>query len=120
MTYAERADAMAETLRRQLRARGASLSAAASYAGRRLPKRYRGDVQALVDAARCEGHPKLRRMIDEARVARAERRLHGWLGTRDPKRERMGSALDRLAGVAFILCLVGLGYFFWVLWTGTA
>lgn len=120
MSYRDRADALAQTMARQLRARGGSLDAVSRYAGRKLPRRLHRDAATLARAAEIEGHPKLARQIDPREVDRAERRLNVWLETRNPGTERLSGILDRLAAVAFVICLVSLVFFVWVLLTGRA
>ena len=118
MSYRDRADDMALKMKEQLRARGEGLEAVARHAGRRLPKSLHRAVDTMTEAARLSGHPKLRLMIDERRVAKAERRLTRYLDEQNPRAERMAEFLDRLAGVAFVICVTALGLFFWALWTG--
>lgn len=118
MTYRDRADDMAGKMKGQLRARGEGLESVARHAGRRLPNSLHRAVDTMVDAAQKSEHPKLSRMIDERKVAKAERRLSRYLDQQDPGAERMAEFLDRLAGVAFVICVVALALFFWALANG--
>lgn len=118
MSYEDRAGRMAEKMKEQLRARGDGLDGVARYAGRRLPKSMHRAVDTMAEAARLSGHPKLRLRIDERKVTKAEKRLDRFLDEQDPGAERMAEFLDRLAGVAFVICVVALGLFFWALSQG--
>lgn len=114
----DRAKSMAEKIGKQLRVRGETLSDVRTRAGRRLPRSMRREAAILDQAAELSAHPKLRAQIDEGRVARAERNLDAFLGTQNPGRERLNAFLDRLAGIAFVLWVVGLAVFFTLLWRG--
>jgi hypothetical protein len=118
MSYRDRADHMAQRMKEQLRAKGDGLESVARYAGRRLPKSLHRAADTMIEAERLSGHPRLRTMIDERKVTKAEKRLERFLDEQDPGAERMAAFLDRLAGVAFVICVTALGLFFWALWTG--
>ena len=118
MNYSDRADHLADLMTKQLRARGTTLTDVARHAGRRLPRRLHRDVDVVAEAARLSEHPKLRRMVDAQEFRKSETRLSRYLGEQTPRTERQNEFLDRLAAIAFIICVVVLGLFFWMLSTG--
>ncbi|MEO0944715.1 MAG: hypothetical protein AAFY06_07705 [Pseudomonadota bacterium] len=118
MNINETADTLAETMAKQLRVRGSSLSDVAAKAGRRLPKRLHAEVQVVQDAVALDAHPKLGHRLDERRVKIAAKRIEKFLLKQDPAAERRGEILDRIAAVAFVLFTVALALFFFLLWRG--
>jgi hypothetical protein len=63
-------------------------------------------------------NPKLARLVDKRRVARAEKRLSRFLEKQNPAAERRGEILDMIAKIAFIFVTVVLSVFFFLLWRG--
>ena len=84
-------------------------------AGRLLPRRLRGHVDTLVEAAACEAHPKHRARIDARAVAKAERALNQFLDSQNPALARWHGFLDWLAAIAFVVVTVVIALFFYLL-----
>ncbi len=118
MKMPERTTLLANRMAAQLRVRGDGLADVAERAGRKLPKRLRGDAQVLIDAEALSGHPKLAKRIDAKRVSRSERRLNAFLDGQNPAAERRGEILDAVARIAFVLVTIVLGVFFTLIYRG--
>lgn len=101
---AELREAMAE----KLRVRGRSLEAQVRKAGRRLPKRVRRDATYLAQSVTLADNPKLARMIDLPRAARAHRNVLDHLDTVNIGAERRLAALGVLASIAFALLFTAI------------
>jgi hypothetical protein len=119
MDVTERAEALATHMATQLRVRGDGLADISAKAGRRLPKRFRKDVQVIIEAEAMMQHPRLARLVDISAVRRAEKRLRAYLDLQDPHTVRRGEVLDVIAKVAFVLVTVVLAVFFFWVWRGT-
>jgi len=85
---------------------GGDLRTVVARAGRLLPRRLRRDARYLVEAQEMAGHPKLAKLLDPARLARADARLRDHVRDRDPDRERVDRRLGWLAGLAFNMILL--------------
>ena len=109
---------MADRMSAQLRVRGDSLSDVTERAGRKLPRHLRSDAAQLIEAEALTANPKLSRLVDERRLARAERRLNRFLDKQNPAAERRGEILDLVAKIAFVFVTVVLSVFFFLLWRG--
>ncbi len=119
MDISERTQRLALAMAKQMRVRDAgSLEDVATRAGRKLPKRYRSDVQTLIEAERMSDHPKLSLRLDHKAIARSERRLNAYLGKQNPAAERRGEILDLVAGISFVFVTIILAVFFYLLSTG--
>lgn len=113
--YVDEVRALIET---RLRVRGRSLDQQLKRAGRLLPQAMQREGRYLVQAAQFMDHPKLRLMIDEAKVDAAHRRLVAHLTAIDPS-ERRKTRLLGIAGVAsFNLILVAGALVGWLVWRG--
>ncbi|MEQ9053707.1 MAG: hypothetical protein RLO38_03270 [Roseovarius confluentis] len=102
----------------QLRVRGEGIAEVTERAGRKLPRHLRSDAAALIEAEAMASNPKLSRLVDERRIARAEKRLNRFLDNQNPAAERRGEILDMIAKVAFVFVTVVLAVFFFQLWRG--
>lgn len=118
MDIGERADALAEKMAAQLRVRGEGLADVAQKAGRRLPRHLRAEVERIVQAEEMARHPKLGRLVDERRIAKAEKKIARYLEKQNPASERWGEFLDLVAKIAFVFVVVVLSLFFWLLSRG--
>ena len=107
--------ALAERMSKQLRVKGDGLAEVSARAGRKLPPRLRGDVDALVQAEEMARHPKLSRLVDQKRLKKAERKLNSFLDRQNPKAELRGEVLDVIAKIAFAVFVVVLIVFFTLL-----
>ena len=114
----DRITAMTDKMSTQLRVRGDGLADVAAKAGRKLPKHLRADAAKMIEAATMADHPKLARLIDERKVAKAERRLHRFLDKKNPAAERRGEILDFIAKIAFVFVVIVLTIFFFLLSQG--
>ena len=83
-TLQNQVDEISALLAEKLRAKGRTLDAQVRRAGRRLPKRLRSDIQALIEAQRVADHPKLGRQIDIAAISAGSERVIAHLKTIDP------------------------------------
>ncbi|MBD3664314.1 hypothetical protein [Sulfitobacter aestuariivivens] len=112
----------AETLRKQLQeklgVRSRDLSQALKRAGRRLPRRVRGEGQALVRAEKLAANPKLARQLNSAEVDRAYATVAAHLKDIDVADARKGKLLSLAAAVAGNLLIVIAGFLVWLWWRG--
>ncbi|MDD9921616.1 MAG: hypothetical protein OXQ92_04945 [Boseongicola sp.] len=118
MEQDSRLDTLAELMATQLRVRSGAFSDVVERAGRKIPKRYRGDVQTLLSSQQLASHPKLARQVNKKSVKKAERRLTYFLNKQNPKAERRNEILDVVAKIAFVFVVVVLGVFFLLLSRG--
>lgn len=114
----ERIAALAEKMATQLRVRGSGLAEVTEKAGRKLPRHLRADAATLVEAGTMAAHPKLARLVDSRKLAKAEKRLNRFLDKQDPAKERRGEFLDLIAKIAFVFVTVVLSVFFFLIWRG--
>lgn len=109
---------MADRMSSQLRVRGDGLADVAERAGRKLPRHLRSEASLLIEAESLSANPKLSRLVDDRRIAKAEKRLNRFLDKQDPAAERRGEILDVIAKIAFVFVTVVLTVFFFLLWRG--
>lgn len=87
-------------------------------AGNRVPRALRPALRRLVeDRARC-GHPKLRRMIDGARLDRDLAQVREGLEKLDPADARKGFWLGLAGALVFNLLLFGGLLIWWLRYRG--
>lgn len=98
--------------------RGETFAAKLGHAGRLVPRAERRAGQVLVEAEVLWENPKLRRQINPATIAQAERRLRQWLATVDAADRRKGMILGILATLAFNTLLIATAIIVWMVWTG--
>jgi len=101
-----RAGVLTEKMAEGLGVRGRTLEKCAAKAGRWLPRRIRNEIAVISEARAVQGHPKLERQIDEARIDRAYRDTAVYLDGLDPAARRRRAALDMIALIAFRLFVV--------------
>lgn len=113
--YAEVVRSLIET---RLRVKARTLEKALSKSGRLLPKWAQRDGTYLVHAQQYLGHPKLRLMIDEAKVEKAYQGLKAHLKTIDPTERRKTRVLGLLGVVSFNLIIVAGAFIGFLVWRG--
>jgi hypothetical protein len=115
-------DARAESLRALLeekyRLRGRTLEQALRRAGRRLPRRHRRQVAALLAARKRAEHPRLALQMDHGGILKGCEEVRSYLKSVDPVAARRERLLDLGALIGFyILATIGLTIaFLW--WRG--
>ena len=114
-TYAEEVRLLIEE---RLRIKGKTLERAVARAGRLLPKWARREGRYLAQATHLMGHPKLRLMIDEAKVRRAHHTLVDHLRAIDPAERRKDRLLSILGSVSFSLIMIAGGVLAYLVWRG--
>lgn len=116
------ADKLAEDVRalieERLRIRARSLDRAIAKAGRLLPKWAQHDGRYLAQAAQFTDHPKLRMMIDEAKVAQAHRALTEHLKSVNPAERRVNGLLSVLGSISFGLLVLIAAVIAVLMWRG--
>jgi hypothetical protein len=96
-------------LETKLRVRGASLAVQLRKARRQLPRAVRRDLTYLVESAELSQNPKLVRMVDTTRVARAHRNAVAFLENVDLREQRITGLINVVAAIALaILVTVAL------------
>ncbi|MDO7608971.1 MAG: hypothetical protein MUQ96_12860 [Loktanella sp.] len=90
----------------QLRCRGKTLHVQVRKAGRLLPRNMRRDAVYLAQAETVMHHPKLSRMVDVDKAAKAHGRLVDFLSKVDPKDRAKGVLLAWLGSLAFAAIVV--------------
>ncbi|SFD93809.1 hypothetical protein [Roseivivax sediminis] len=90
----------------------------ATRAGRDLPRGVRRDLGTLAEAAHLSGHPRLRPLIDPARVGAAADRAEAHLRGIDVRDRRIGKALGLAATLAVNLGLLAVLLLVLLRWRG--
>lgn len=112
------ADEVRNLIEQRLRIKGRTLDKALSRAGRLLPKWAQREGRYLAQATQYMGHPKLRLMIDEAKVEKAHGSLVAHLKSIDPADRRKGRILGVLGVISFNLILVVAAFLGYLIWRG--
>ena len=99
-------DEVRNLMETQLRVRGKTLGQQVRRAGRLLPRAEQREAMYLAQAATVLAHPKLSRMVDESKAAKAHARLTQFLRSVDPKDRARGKFLGWLGLLAFGLIVV--------------
>ena len=114
--------AKTKALQRQIQVklgvRARDLEHALRRAGRRLPRRVRGQGARLVAAQKMAGNPKLTRQMDAQALAQAYDEVSGHLMAIDVADRRKGRLLGLAAAVALNLLIVIAGFLVWLWWRG--
>lgn len=118
MTLDARTERLRDALDTALGVRARTFAAAVRKAGRRLPKQVRKQADVVVRAQAIDGHPKLRRTIDMAAVARAETDVLAHLKTIDRADVRRGKLLGVAGVIVFNLIVVVALFVVWLVWSG--
>lgn len=93
-------------MKSQLRIRGRDLRAQYRRAGRLLPRAVRRDIRYLLETAALGDSPKLARMINADKVARAHRNTVSYLQGIDPKKRMWDRIFSIAASIALALIVV--------------
>ncbi|WP_028958523.1 hypothetical protein [Sulfitobacter sp. 20_GPM-1509m] len=118
LTLDARTERLRDALDKALGVKGRTLAAALRKAGRRLPKQVRKQADVVLRAQAIDGHPKLRRTIDMAAVARAETDILAHLKTIDRADLRRGRLLGLAGVIVFNLIVVVALFVVWLVWSG--
>ncbi|MFG5383084.1 hypothetical protein [Yoonia sp. R2-816] len=102
-TYIEEIRTLMET---QMWVKGRDLRAQTRRAGRRLPRRIRRDLKFLIDAEKINANPKLGRMVDDKRAARAHANIVAHLKAMNPRAALWTLVLNIAASVALALIVI--------------
>lgn len=102
----------------RLRIKGKTLDRAIARAGRMLPKWAQREGRYLAQATTLIGHPKLRLMIDEAKVHRAHQTLVDHLRAVDPDEMRKDRILSILGSLSFGLIILAAAVLTVLVWRG--
>ncbi|MCF2872497.1 hypothetical protein L0664_15585 [Octadecabacter sp. G9-8] len=111
-------DEVKHLIEQRLRIKGATLEKALSRSGRLLPKWAQREGRYLAQAGQFMGHPKLRLMIDEAKVEKAHKNLVEHLSAIDPSDRRKTRVLGTLGVVSFNLIIVAVVLVSFLMWRG--
>ncbi len=114
-TYAEEVRLLIEE---RLKIKGKTLDRALARAGRLLPKWAQREGKFLAQATQLMAHPKLRLMIDEAKVEKAHRDLVTHLQTINPAERRKDYLLSTLGSISFGLIVVAGAFVGYLVWRG--
>jgi hypothetical protein len=110
---------LAVLMRERLGIRGADrLAVKMRRGGRLLPKAVRRQAAYLVEAEKQWGNPRLRRVIDEQKVTKAQADLRRHLEGIDPRDRLKGRLIGIAAPLAFNLLVVAGLLIAWLVWTG--
>lgn len=107
-----------DLLREKLGIRKRNLSRMLQKAGRRLPKRLHGRVQALIDAQALAQNPKLAKRLDKASVTQAFDEITAHLRKIDVAQRRKDVLLGLAGTVAFNMLVLGVAFITWLWWQG--
>ena len=105
-TLQTQVDEVRNLMETQLRVRGKTLGQQVRRAGRLLPRAEQREAMYLAQAATILAHPKLSRMVDESKAAKAHARLTQFLRSVDPKDRARGKFLGWLGSLTFGLIVV--------------
>ncbi|MCZ4254417.1 hypothetical protein PVW51_05030 [Sulfitobacter sp. PR48] len=113
-----KSQALLRLLQAKLGVRGRDLEQALRRAGRRLPRRVRGQAARLVAAQKMAGHPKLARQLDPREFSQAYADVSAHLAAIDVADRRKGRLIGLAAVVAANLLIVITAFLFWLSWRG--
>jgi len=112
------ADEVHRLIEERLRIKGRTLEKALARAGRLLPNWAQREGRYLARASDLMDHPKLRLMIDEAKIEKAHMSLVTHLKTIDPSERRKTRILGTLGVISFNLILVTIALISYLIWRG--
>ncbi len=92
-----------ELLEKQMRVKGRDLRQQTRRAGRRVPRKLRRDLTYLIETEKIARNPKLGRMVNEAKVAKAHANLVRYLEGLNPREAMWNSVLNITASIALAL-----------------
>ena len=99
-------DEVRDLMATRLRVRGKTLGQQVRKAGRLLPRAERREAVYLAQVETIMTHPKLSRMVDPSKAAKAHQRVATFLKTVDPVDRRKGQILGLLGSLAFAAIVV--------------
>jgi hypothetical protein len=111
-------DEVKRLIEQRLRIKSATLDKALSRVGRLLPTWAQREGRYLTQATQVMAHPKLRLMVDEAKVEKAHKTLVEHLKTIDPVERRKTRVLGTLGVVSFNLIVVVVALVSFLIWRG--
>ena len=112
------ADEVHRLIEERLRIKGRTLEKALARAGRLLPNWAQREGRYLAQASDLMDHPKLRLMIDEAKIEKAHMSLVTHLKTIDPSERRKTRILGTLGVISFNMILVTIALISYLIWRG--
>lgn len=112
------ADEVHRLIEERLRIKGRTLEKALARAGRLLPNWAQREGRYLARASDLMDHPKLRLMIDEAKIEKAHMSLVTHLKTIDPSERRKTRILGTLGVISFNMILVTIALISYLIWRG--
>ncbi len=92
-----------ELLEKQMRVKGRDLRQQMRRAGRRLPRRQRRDLAYLIETETIAQNPKLGRMVNDEKVAKAHANLVRYLEGLNPREAMWNNILNITASIALAL-----------------
>ncbi|PUB18697.1 hypothetical protein [Yoonia sediminilitoris] len=90
----------------KLRVKGRDLRTQVRRAGRRLPRKVRRDLKFLIETEKIAANPKLGRMVNDAKVAKAHASVVGYLEAINPREAMWNLILNITASIALALIVV--------------
>jgi len=114
-TLQNQADEISKLLAEKLRVRGRTLQAQHRKVGRRLPKKLRADIAALLEAQNVIDHPKLGRQVDVEALTKGAARVVEHLQAIDPWERFKDRWLGILGAIsaALIITFILVVYVLW-------
>lgn len=113
-----RTEEVRRLLHERLRIGGRSLDAQLPRARRVLPRAVMREARYLAQAAALAGNPKLLRMIDDTKLARAHVIVVDHLKTIDPGYQRRTRILNTTGIIALNLLIIGSALIGVLIWRG--
>ena len=86
-----------------MRVKGRDLRQQMRRAGRRLPRRQRRDLAYLIETEKIAQNPKLGRMVNDDKVAKAHANLVQYLNALNPREAMWNTVLHITASIALVL-----------------
>lgn len=114
----ERISAIKAELRRAFGIKANTLEKALRKAGRLLPAHLHERAQALIEAQKFGGNPKLLRFVDGEELTKASDEIIAFLKGVDPKERRVGALLDFLTGSATTVLITAALVLAVLIWKG--
>ena len=109
-------DELQTLMTERLRVRGRTFERQLRKAGRLLPRKVRSEAAFLLQARTLMQNPKLARMVDQDRVAKAHQFVAEYLQSVDPVARRKDLILRTAALWSFYLLLAAGGVFAYASW----
>ena len=97
---------LAILMQRNAGVRGAEFARQLKKAPRVLPRKLRREAEAVIEAEKLAGNPKLERQIDQAKLTQSYEMVRDHLMAIDPKDRRKGAILGWLGSMAVNVILL--------------